>query len=488
MRALCFALVITFGCSSSGAGSDAGAVDGATSDVASDAGGDASPTQGLTKVGTGEYATLYLVDGVIYGYGSGAITLGQGPYQGLCIPPRPLDVPSGTTFVDVQGGLHQSMGLDATGHVWTWGEADQGLQGSGADGDSSVPYEIMLDVNGNPFDHVVWIEPTVSDAASESMYDLAIKDDGTIWAWGNLGGGLRGDGTAGGIVQKPTQIPITLPSGVKFTKVLGASAAYALASDGSVWAWGTAQGNMLGTGTTGATDGYVPAKVHGLPANVKDIAIGYAAFDYALTSDGELFGWGYGGGYLGFGTDTNHFAPQATAVSLTSTLALPGKVVHVAADFMTTHVILDDGSLWGWGDDAMGLVGDGRELDFSKTATPYAWDFGAFELPVWKPVRIAPAVTNWKAIFTHSPFLFYDYAITTDGVLYSWGRNKTGALGNGVYPLTANGNSGTSSAMAGTYPNSWDVTRPTAVTPFTTPPTGVISPYCVTHPTATNCQ
>ncbi len=56
------------------------------------------------------------------GYGAGGTLIGQGTYQGLCIPARPIDVPAGTTFVDVQGGLHQSIGLDSTGHV-TWGES-----------------------------------------------------------------------------------------------------------------------------------------------------------------------------------------------------------------------------------------------------------------------------------------------------------------------------------------------------------------------------
>ena len=102
-------------------------------------------------------------------------------------------------------------------------------------------------------------------------------------------------------------------------------------------------------------------------------------------------------------------------------------------------------------------------------------------------MRIVPGVSNFVKIFAHAPFVFYDYALTADGNLYSWGRNKTGILGNGVYPLAANGNLGLSSDMSGQYPNSWDVTKATLVTPFTTQPKGVNSPYCIANPTAPDC-
>ncbi len=473
-----------FACSSNGDTTDGGTNDGANGDVTiNDAGGDTNViATGLSKVGTGEYETLYLIDGVVYGYGAGAGLLGQGSYQGICIPPRPIVVPQGLKFIDVQGGLHQSEAVDQNGHVWTWGQPSSGLQGSGVDGgvsDGTTPYMITVDAKGAAFDHVVSVVPTTS-------FDSALKDDGTVWVWGDCTNGVAGDGTISGVIEAPTQVPIPLPSGVKITKIVGSSQMIALASDGSVWTWGPSENGYLGTGSMKASDAYTPAKVIAIPSDIVDVAIGYASFQYALTKEGVLWGWGYRGAYLGLGSaDAGAYFPTATPLALDAVLGLPHPVASVSCDFSTTHVILTDGSLWGWGDDAQGEVGDGKELDFSKTTPPYAWDYGQFDLGVWKPVRIVPTVSNFTKIFSNSAYDFYDYAQTADGKLYSWGRNKTGTLGNCVYPL--NGNPGVSADMAATYPNSWDQPTPTLVDPMSCTPKGVNSPYCVAYPDAASC-
>jgi alpha-tubulin suppressor-like RCC1 family protein len=457
---------------------DAGPSDGGT--PPSDAASDGGVRPGLTKVATGEYEVFYLVDGRILAYGTGSIENGLGPNAGLAIPARPLAVPEATRFTDVQGGLHQSMAVDTTGRVWTWGAMTNGVQGGGTDvGDPSTPFRITEDVDGKPFDTVIAVAPTTE-------FDVALKADGTVWVWGNCVGGVTGDGTNGGVVRRPTMVP--LPSGVKITKIAGSTSVLALASDGSVWAWGPSEagGGHLGTGDTNGT---TPKKVLDLPPDVVDVVAGGSSFYWARTSKGELYGWGYRGAYLGLGKDPkDNYHPTPKPIPMNATLGFTRKVIALAADSLTTHVILDDGSLWGWGDAAMGGVGDGQELDFSKTPAPYAWDFGAFQLMVPKPVRIVPSVSNFVAVFGNSAYDFYGYAQTADGKLYSWGRNKTAVLGDGVYPLAAGGNLGVSSNMAATYPNSWDVPLATQVDPLTVKAKGVNSPYCVANPNAKDCK
>src|SRR6202012_126301 len=123
-----------------------------------------------------------------------------------------------------------------------------------------------------------------------------------------------------------------------------------------------------------------------------------------------------------------------------------------------THVILTDGSLWGWGDNAQGTIGGGHELDYSRTAHPYVWDFRPGGLLQQLPVRIIPSGRDFVAGFGSSVFTFYTYAETIDGTLYSWGRNKGCVLGNGVVSCVP--------GEYAKYPNSWDVPTPAIVDPL----------------------
>jgi alpha-tubulin suppressor-like RCC1 family protein len=477
------------GGSSDASPGDAGtAGDAAASSEGGGGGGEASTSgdagavnpMGLTKVLTGEYATHLLVKGAIY-------TLSATPYQGVpgaSLPPVPIDVPAGTTFIDGQSGLHQSLGVDSTGHVWMWGDSIDGEGGVDGTGSGVLPYRVAHDAGGNDFGNVVAV------AAGDEI-DGAVKSDGTVWVWGQCQGGLLGDGkTVAAVPVYPTQVPIPLPGGVRATRLLLGNIGLVLASDGSVWAWGGG-GNDSATGT-GSGAGYLtPQKLTALPADIVDITLG-GNFAYALTSGGDLYGWGYYGLNLGLGTwqasNPSCYAPTSTPVLLTSApagqtpaLPLPHKVAQVVADSVTTHVILTDGTLWGWGDDAQGEVGDGQQLDYWSTKVPFAWDWGQCELPVVKPVQIAKNVTSpFVAMWSSSPAVFYTYALTADGTLYSWGRNKTGNLGNGVVAPNTQ--------QAAQYPDSWDVLVPTAVTPLSMKQvTPVEAPYCAKYQDAGSC-
>ncbi|HEY1694875.1 MAG TPA: hypothetical protein VGG39_22040 [Polyangiaceae bacterium] len=472
-----------------GAGSDApatgsegggGGGDGATvTDAGAPADSGIVNPMGLTKVLTGEYATHLLIKGTIY-------TLSATSYQGVkgaSLPPVPIDVPAGTTFIDGQSGLHQSVGADSTGHVWMWGDdvfGDGGVDGTGS---GVLPFQIAKDASGNDFGGVVSV--TAGDEA-----DGAVKSDGTVWIWGQVAGGLAGDGkTTGGVLLSPTQVPIPLPSGVKAKKLLLGGIGLVLASDGSVWAWG-GNGTPTATGTGDDKNYLAPLKLTALPADIVDVALG-GSFAYALTSGGDLYGWGYYGLNLGLGdwqaSQPSCYGPT-TPVLLTSApagqtpaLPLPHKVSQVVTDSITTHVILTDGTLWGWGDDSQGEVGDGQQLDYWNTTEPFAWDWGQCELPVQKPVQIAKNVTSpWVAMWGNDPAVFYTFAMTADGTLYSWGRNKTGNLGNGVVAPNTQ--------QAAQYPDSWNVLVPTPVAPLSLKQvTPTEAPYCAKYEDAGFC-
>ncbi len=365
-------------------------------------------------VGTGEYQCFIIntATGKLYGIGSNPRLLGIGDRQGEPGLPILVDAPPHVRFVAVASGLHNSVAVDNSGEVWTWGDNGTGQAGNGTSSDPTDgrPHKIAQDSLGNPFNHVVQVVCWWSNTISEGV--LALKSDGTVWIWGNTGGGFRGNGSVGQLNTRPVQILIS--GHRRIIKIAAAEIVLALASDGTVWNWGgNGRKYLLGNN---AVDFKVPTRVI-LPQAIKDIA-GAGYINYALGADGHLYGWGYGGAFMGIGHGGYAAnTPIALPRDLAADLNLPHPVVSVTTNSVTTHVLLTDSTLWGWGDNASGTVGNGQELDFASHNPPYSWDWGAAELLVQKPVHLAPAVHNFTHVFGGSAAVFYSYAETVTGQL-----------------------------------------------------------------------
>lgn len=428
-------------------------------------------------VGTGEYQCFIInnATGKLYGISSNMRLLATGDNGGQPGLPALVAIPDHLSIKAVASGLHNSLAVDNNGEVWTWGANENGQAGNGGmeNPADNYPHKITRDSLGNPFKGVTQVACWANQSAEGC---LALKSDGTVWIWGKTGGGFRGNGQYGQPNPRPVQINI--PEHKKIVKIVAAEIILALASDGSVWTWGGDNRKFL-LGISG-TNFRIPGRV-ALPVPVRDIA-GGSYVSYALGANGRLYGWGYAGSYMGIGT--GGYAgntPVALPRDLTKDLNLPHPVVAVTTNSVSTHVILSDSTLWGWGDNATGCVGNGEELDYSTHIPPYAWDFGPAQLLVQKPVHLAPMVHNFTHIFGGSAYVFYTYAETATGQLYSWGRNKGGVLGNGVI--------GASPEIMSIYPTSWDVPAVTAIDPFALK-TSVLStsPYCLLHPEGSPCN
>jgi alpha-tubulin suppressor-like RCC1 family protein len=428
-------------------------------------------------VGTGEYQCFILntATGKLYGISGNLRLLAIGDNSGQPGLPIEVAIPSHLTVKAVASGLHNSVAVDNNGEVWAWGSNENGQVGNGTMENSAdnYPHKITRDSLGNPFTGVTQVACWVNSSAEGC---LALKSDGTVWIWGKTGGGFRGNGQYGQLNPRPVQINI--PDHKKIVKIVAAEIVLALASDGSVYTWGGDNRKFL-LGTSGA-DFRSPGRVI-LPQPAKDIA-GGSYVSYALGLNGKLYGWGYAGSYMGIGTG-GYQANTSVALprDLSNDLNLPRPVVVVTTNSVSTHVILSDSTLWGWGDNATGCVGNGEELDYSNHIPPYAWDFGPAQLLVQKPIRLAPMVHNFTNVFGGNAYVFYTYAETATGQLYSWGRNKGGVLGNGVV--------GASSEIMSVYPTSWDVPAVTAIDPFAlTSSVLSTSPYCLLHPEGSPCN
>jgi alpha-tubulin suppressor-like RCC1 family protein len=426
-------------------------------------------------VGMGEYQCflIHTSTGKLYGISSNLRLLGAGDKTGE--PGLPIEVAIPGPVRAVASGLHNSVAADHNGDVWAWGSNEGGQAGNGSTDNPTdgYPHRIIRDSIGNPFTQVIQLA-CWANHSSEGC--IALKSDGTVWIWGNTGGGFRGNGQYGQLNARPVQI--FLPGGRKIIKIVAAEIALALASDGSVWTWGGDHREfLLGTAKV---DYRSPGRVI-LPQPAKDIA-GGSYISYVLGVNGKLYGWGYAAAYMGVGTggyEAN--TPIALPRDLDRDLKLPHPVVSVSTNSVSTHVILSDSTLWGWGDNATGCVGNGQELNFADQASPYAWDFGPSKLLVQKPVHVAPMVHNFTKVFGGSAYVFYSYAETITGQLYSWGRNKGAVLGNGIV--------GASSEIMATYPSSWDIPTVTAVDPLALTASFLsTSPYCIVHPDGSPCN
>lgn len=383
----------------------------------------------------------------------------------------------------VSSPLHSGIGVDMNGNVWFWGANDGGMRGDGTiDGPTSfVPVQVATDSSGNPFNNVAqvscWYNEVTPSISSYCTGALVCKNDGTVWIWGNTVGGFRGNGQYGGENYKPVQV--TIPGNPHIVKVLAGEICMALDNNGNVYTWGgNGRTDLLGTNNPDYTHVHqVP-----LPKPAKDIA-GADMFAYALATDGTLYGWGIYGAYLGIGTGTylqaNTFQPLP--VNLTGDLNLPHPISQIMCNSVCTHVILTDSTLWGWGDNTEGCIGNGIMTNWATYHTPYEWDWGASEVLQNKPVQIAPLVHNFTAMFAGTSACFYMYAEDATGQLYSWGRGKSEVLSDGVM--------GGSPDLEATYPDGWNQPTITAVNTFGLK--NIYSstcPICMVNPGATACS
>jgi alpha-tubulin suppressor-like RCC1 family protein len=231
----------------------------------------------------------------------------------------------------VAGGWDHSLALRDNGTVWAWGTNYAGQLGDGTTTSSLVPVQ------------VAGLTAITAIAANRSQ-SFALGADGTLWAWGYNGYGQLGDGTT---VDRSTPVAV-------LSSVTAVAAGYlhtlALRSDGTVWGWGANYFGQLGRGTQTPSEP-TPQLVAALP---RASAIG-AGYDHSLAvaADGTVYAWGY-----------NTYG-QAADASLTEAVLTPKQVpglsgiVAVAGGLYDSLALTANGHVYGWGSDAHGQLGDG---------------------------------------------------------------------------------------------------------------------------------
>jgi alpha-tubulin suppressor-like RCC1 family protein len=289
------------------------------------------------------------------------------------------------------GGGH-TLALRADGTVWAWGRNDFGQVGDGTFDNATRPTQ----VEGLS---------EVAEVCSSGGHNMALLPDGTVRAWGHNLRGDVGDGTT-----EHRNVPVQVVGLEGVTQLAwGGGHSLALREDGTVWAWGHNLFGGLGDGTTTTRLTAVQVK------DLTDVAVvfGGGGHSMAIKSDGTVWAWGRNDrGQLGDGTTEPRLTPIQIEVSDEA------KVQTLAPGFFHTLALLSDGTVWAWGNNDSGQIGDGTT---ANQATP---------LPV-AGVAAATAIAAGGGRNEFGPG-GHSLALGGDGTIYAWGLNDAGQLGDGT--------------------------------------------------------
>jgi alpha-tubulin suppressor-like RCC1 family protein len=317
---------------------------------------------------------------------------------GACSPyagRTPLHVGGLTGVTALAAGFAHSLALKSDGTVWAWGYNANGELGNGSTNNSGAPVRVT-GLTG------------MTAVAGGGGHSLALNSDGTVWAWGSNSSGQLGNGSATGTFAG-SNTPVQATGLTGMTAVAGGEHhSLALKSDGTVWAWGDNAHGQLGTGSTtgpqtcdyGLACSTTAVQVSGL-TGVTAVSAG-AVHSLALKSDGTVWAWGFNReGELGNGSTTNSSTP-VQVTGLTGMTAIAGGGFHNLA-------LKSDGTVWAWGSNDHGQLGNGSAITSST------------------PVQVT-GLTGMTAI---AAGFAYGLGLRSDGTVWAWGDNSYGQLGNG---------------------------------------------------------
>lgn len=274
-----------------------------------------------------------------------------------------------------------------TYQLYAWGDGGQGRLGDGTTTYRSSPVQIGTLTN--------WAQVA---GATSGYHTSAIKTDNTLWSWGRNSSGQLGLNDIDSR-SSPVQIGTStdwyqVSSGEDFTS--------SIKTNGTLWAWGANGNGQLGQ--SNVINRSSPVQVGAL-TNWYQVSEGGDFFTISVKTDGTLWAWGLNsGGALGIGTGGGDNKSSPVQIGALTTWAYAA-----AGDFLGA-AIKTDGTLWIWGNNSSGQLGQSNLIARSS------------------PVQVG-GLTDWYRVAAGKAHVA---ALRTDGTLWTWGYNGTGCLGNGT--------------------------------------------------------
>ncbi len=302
----------------------------------------------------------------------------------------------------IAAGANHSLALKSDGSLWAWGGNDSGQLGNGTTTNNSSPLRI---------------DDGYTSISAGYAQSFGVKTDNTntqtYWGWGNNQQGQYGEGTTLSNLQ-----PLEINNNYSVIAA-GISHTLAIHADGSLWSWGRNGYGQLGDGTR--TDNFTPTQVPDTATCTGPylaITVGYS-HSVALQDDGTgdnagtVCVWGYNwAGQVGDDTTLDSLEPKMIDVGPAGT---PIRIKAIAAGGSHTLVLGTDDTVWAWGSNQNGQLGDATLVNKL--------------VPTKVPALAASAIA---AGYAHSAALFKSATLTTNGGLYTWGGNAYGQLGDGT--------------------------------------------------------
>lgn len=389
--------------------------------------------EGFKAVSSGRIHMLALhQDGSVWSWGLnefGPLVYGQLGLGDTTARNVPTKVGEG--YIAISGGGYHSLALKSDGSLWAWGSNTAGQLGDGTKESRTLPTRIG--------------EGYVAIAAGDG-HSAAIKQDGSLWTWGfSFAGGAAGgainalprkigegyQAVRAGIglnvaLKKDGQLlmwgggdlavaPDPKPIGEGFATLL--DIAGGLKTDGSLWLWGGPQFAATGSSKYGRPGSGFEAAVfiifRSRPTQVGADYIQVAPGNrqvLALRSDGSLWAWGINeSGQLGDGTTESRYRPVPIAGKFTHVVS--SKVEPEQFNYFEGHslALQADGSLWAWGGNTFGQLGLGDRLP-----------------------RLTPTPVGNQRFRSISAGAHHSLGIKEDDTLWAWGDNQFGRLGDGT--------------------------------------------------------
>jgi alpha-tubulin suppressor-like RCC1 family protein len=303
----------------------------------------------------------------------------------------PVSVVGGyTDWCQVSGGYRHSVAVRTNGTAWAWGDGGAGRLGDNTTVSKSSPVIVI----GGFTD---WCQVSAGDDLS-----LGVRQNGTAWGWGCNDVGQLGDGTGTGR-SSPVSVVGGFTDWCQIATNTNAALPHSLAvrQNGTAWAWGNNSCGKLGDGTTTVRSS--PVSVIGGFTDWRQVSAGMCQ-SFGLRQNGTLWSWGYGGtGVLGDGSTAAKSSPVSVIGGFTDWCQVSAGCLHAIA-------VRTNGTAWAWGFNQCGQLGN-NNYGFSDNTSP---------------VSVIGGFTNWCQVSGGGK---HSLGVRQNGTAWGWGAGSNGQLG-----------------------------------------------------------